>query len=156
MESNKKETIINKEISQKTSNPSVKEDRKWYFIDLKGKVLGRAAVEVSKLLRGKNDRNFLYNLDLGNYVVLVNSDKVSMTGNKIATKKYYNHSGYPGGLRVRSAGLMREKYSIELVHRVVKGLMPHNRLSEKQLTRLFVYKDENHVHDSQKEKFLVV
>lgn len=119
-------------------------------------MLGRAAVEVSKLLRGKNDRNFLYNLDLGNYVVLVNSDKVSMTGNKIATKKYYNHSGYPGGLRVRSAGLMREKYSIELVHRVVKGLMPHNRLSEKQLTRLFVYKDENHVHDSQKEKFLVV
>lgn len=123
---------------------------------MKGKVLGRAAVEISRVLRGKNDRNFLYNLDLGNYVVLVNSDKVSLTGNKVATKKYYNHSGYPGGLRVRSAGLMREKYSIELVYRVVKGLMPHNRLSEKQLTRLFIYRDEKHVHDAQKEKFLVV
>lgn len=157
MKSNKKEEmIINKKLSQKTTNPSVKIERKWYFFDLKGKVLGRSAVEISKLLRGKNDRDFIYNLDLGNYVVLINSDKLSLTGNKSVTKKYYNHSGYPGGMRVRTAHLMLDKYSVELVHRVIKGLMPHNRLSEKQLTRLFVYNDENHIHDSQKGKFLIV
>jgi large subunit ribosomal protein L13 len=123
---------------------------------LSGKVLGRAAVEISRILRGKNDRNFIYNLDLGNHVVLINSDKVVLTGNKIATKKYYDHSGYPGGLRERTSGVMLTQYSVELVHRVIKGLMPHNSLSRKQLTRLFVYAGSNHPHKAQEEKFLVI
>ncbi|WNE41520.1 MAG: 50S ribosomal protein L13 [Mycoplasmataceae bacterium] len=143
-------------LSQNTSNPSVKKDRGWYFFDLSGKVLGQAAVKISKFLRGKNDRNFIYNLDLGNHVVLINSDKLVLTGNKANTSIYYDHSGYPGGLRERKAGLMLEKYSVELVHRVVKGLMPHNRLSRQQLKRLFVYSDSNHLHKAQKDKFLVI
>ena len=119
-------------------------------------MLGEAAVEISKILRGKNDRNFIYNLDLGNHVVLINSDKLALTGNKANTQKYYDHSGYPGGLRERTLGVMLNKYSVELVHRVIKGLMPHNRLSRKQLTRLFVYSGSNHPHKAQEDKFLVI
>jgi large subunit ribosomal protein L13 len=130
--------------------------RKWYFFDVKGKTLGRIAVEISQQLRGRSSLNFDYNKDLGNYVVVINSDKIIVSGNnKLLKKKYYNHSGYPGGLRERTLKIMIEKYSTELIHRIVKGLMPHNKLSKKQQTRLFVYSDENHPHNAQKG-FLII
>jgi large subunit ribosomal protein L13 len=88
--------------------------------------------------------DFISNLDLGSYIVLTNSDKVSFTGNKLEKKKYYNHSGYPGGLRERSTKVMLQDYSRELIFRIIKGMMPHNKLSDKQLKRLFIYTGDNH------------
>lgn len=155
MDSSKKEKKIEKtELTQNTLNPSVKKKKKWYFLDLNGKVLGRFAVEVSKILRGKEQRDFIYNLDTGGYVVLINSDKLVLTGKEISSKKYYNYSGYPGGMRERTSSIMIKKYSVELVHRVIKGMMPHNSLSNKQLTRLFVYAGSEHVHQAQEKDFL--
>lgn len=142
---------------KKNKNNNFDLSRKWYFFDLKGKVLGRAAVEISNFLRGRSDLDFSYNSDSGNYIVVVNASKVVLTGNnKLNKKKYYDHSGYPGGLRERTSATMIEKYSTEMIHRVVKGLMPHNKLSDKQLTRLFVYSDENHLHKAQERDFLIV
>lgn len=157
MNSDKIEKSINKNsLSQYTSNPTVKNERKWYFFDLSGEVLGRAAVEISRILRGKNNRDFIYNLDLGNHIVLINSDKVVLTGNKLANKKYYNYSGYPGGMRERNSEVMLKKYSQELVYRVIKGLMPHNRLSRQQLKRLFIYTGVDHPHKAQEKNFVLI
>lgn len=142
---------------KKNKNNNFDLNRKWYFFDLRGKVLGRAAVEISNFLRGRSNNDFSYNSDSGNYIVVVNASKVVLTGNnKLEKKKYYDHSGYPGGLRERSSAVMLEKYPTEMFHRVVKGLMPHNKISKKQLTRLFVYPDENHLHKAQERDFLII
>ena len=155
MNLNKNEKKVDqKELNQKTFNPSIKKEKKWYFLDLNVKVLFRFSVEVSNLLRGKKDKDFIYNLDTGNYVVLVNSDKLILTGKDLSNRKYYDYSGYPGGMRERTSALMIQKYSVELVHRVIKGMMPHNSLSNKQLTRLFVYSGDKHNHQAQEKHFL--
>src|SRR3954447_12587054 len=99
------ETEINQ---QKTTTPRVPEIRKWYFLDLEDKIPGRIAERVASLLRGKQERDFLANFDLGSFVVLVNASKVKFTGNKLNDKYYYNHSGYPGNPRQRSTKVMRE------------------------------------------------
>ncbi len=144
-------------ISQQTTNPTLRvKQREWYFINLENRVLGRSAVQISRVLRGRNSSDFSYNSDLGNHVVVVNAKRVLLTGKKRQGKKYYDHSGYPGGLRERNAGTMISSYPTELIHRVVKGLMPHNRLSRKQLTRLFIYADSTHPHTAQQSNFLTI
>ena len=125
-------------------------DRKWYVIDAEGKPLGRVASKAAVLLRGKHKATFTPHIDCGDYVVIINAKKVELTGNKLQNKMYYNHSMYPGGLRERTAKVMREQYPIEMVERAVKGMLPHNRLGRAMYKKLFVYEDASHPHMAQK------
>jgi large subunit ribosomal protein L13 len=126
-------------------------------LDLKNKTGGRIASKVVEILRGKNKKNFLPNLDLGDYVILVNAKYITFTGdNKLDNKKYRNHSGYPGGLRERALKEMHEKYPQELILRIIKGMMPHTKLGNKQLKRLFIYPEAKHNHQAQEKDFIKI
>ncbi|KPJ68619.1 50S ribosomal protein L13 [candidate division WOR-1 bacterium DG_54_3] len=130
--------------------------KKWYLVDAKDKVLGRLASEVAKILRGKNKPQFTPHLDLGDFVVVINADKVVLTGKKEKTKTYYHHTGYPGGLKAVSfSKFIREKPE-ELFTHAVKGMLPHNRLGTKILSKLFVYRGEEHPHQAQKPEPLII
>ena len=124
--------------------------RNWYVIDAEGKPLGRVASKAAVLLRGKHKPTYTPHIDCGDYVIIVNASKVLLTGNKLEDKKYYNHSQYPGGLRVRTAKEMVERYPEEMVEKAVKGMLPHNRLGRAMYKKLFVYRGENHPHMTQK------
>lgn len=124
--------------------------RNWYVIDAEGKPLGRVASKAAVLLRGKHKPTYTPHIDCGDYVIIVNASKVLLTGNKLEDKKYYNHSQYPGGLRVRTAKEMVERYPEEMVEKAVKGMLPHNRLGRAMYKKLFVYAGENHPHMAQK------
>ena len=154
------EVVTQKENAQlqKTTIPSLSTaNRSWYFLDLKDKIGGRVALKVVEILRGKNKNDFIPNLDLGDYVVLINAKYIKFTGNnKLDNEFYYNHSGYPGGLRKRSARLMLEKYPQELVFRIIKGMMPHTKLGNKQLKRLFIFADEKHNLVAQEKSFIKI
>lgn len=130
--------------------------RTWYVVDGSGKTLGRLATEVAKVLRGKHKPSFTPNVDCGDYVIIINADKIVLSGNKYEVKKYYNHSGYTGGLRVRSAKVMKEKYTIEWVERAVYGMIPHTKLGDRQRKHLFVYATDQHPHEAQQPKELVI
>ncbi len=125
-------------------------ERKWYVIDAKGKPLGRVASKAAVILRGKHKATYTPHIDCGDYVIIVNAKEVALTGNKLEKKMYYNHSMYPGGLRERTAKVMKEKYPIEMMERAVKGMLPHNRLGRAMYKKLFVYENENHPHTAQK------
>ena len=125
-------------------------ERKWYVIDAEGVALGRLASKVAYILKGKHKPTYTPHIDCGDYVIVVNADKVKLTGNKLEDKKYYDHSGHPGGLRERNAKEMRENYPIEMIERAVKGMLPHNRLGRAMGKKLFVYEGENHPHTAQK------
>lgn len=124
--------------------------RNWYVIDAEGKPLGRVASKAAVLLRGKHKPTYTPHIDCGDYVIIVNASKVLLTGNKLEDKKYYNHSQYPGGLRVRTAKEMVERYPEEMVEKAVKGMLPHNRLGRAMYKKLFVYRGEKHPHMAQK------
>ena len=125
-------------------------ERKWYVIDAEGKPLGRVASKVAHILRGKHKATYTPHIDCGDYVIIINASKVLLTGNKLEDKKYYSHSGYPGGLRTRTAKEMVEKYPEEMVEKAVKGMLPKNRLGRAMYKKLFVYADSNHKHMAQK------
>ena len=125
-------------------------NRNWYVIDAENLPLGRVATKAANLLRGKHKVTFTPHIDCGDYVIIVNADKVKLTGNKIDQKMYYNHSGFPGGLRERNAKTMIEKYPVEMVERAVKGMLPHNRLGRATAKKLFVYAGADHKHQAQK------
>jgi large subunit ribosomal protein L13 len=153
----KSEENLTKEENKKLQNTSVSslpEKRNWYFFDLKGKVIGRMAIQISSILRGKGKRDFIPNLDLGDNVVLINSKHLIFTGRKMDRENYYNYSGHPGGMRKRSLRLMSTNYSQELVERIIKGMMPHNKLSRRQIKRLFVYPENEHPHQAQEQNFI--
>ena len=118
--------------------------RSWHLVDVNGKILGRISSEIAKLLMGKSKPYYVRNLDCGDYVVVINASGVKVTGKKETDKKYYRHSGYPGGLRVETLKELRESKPEEIVRLAVKGMLPQNKLRDRMLTRLFVYKDENH------------
>ena len=124
--------------------------RSWYVIDAAGKTLGRVATKAATLLVGKHKTTYTPSVDCGDYVIIVNCDKVVLTGNKLEDKKYYNHSGYPGGLRERNAKEMIANYPEEMMERAVKGMLPHGPLGRAMGKKLFVYRDETHKHDAQK------
>ncbi len=124
--------------------------RNWYVIDAEGLPLGRVATKAANILRGKHKVTYTPHIDCGDYVIIVNADKVKLTGNKLNDKIYYNHSGYPGGLRERTAKEMIEKYPVEMVERAVKGMIPHNRLGRSISKKLFVYAGSEHKHSAQK------
>ena len=131
-------------------------ERNWYVIDAEGKTLGRVATKAAHVLRGKHKVTYTPYVDCGDYVIIVNADKVVLTGNKLEDKKYYTHSGFPGGLRERNAKEMIEKYPEEMVERAVKGMLPHNRLGRAMGKKLFVYRDATHKHEAQKPKALEI
>ena len=131
-------------------------ERNWYVIDAEGQTLGRLATKAAHVLRGKHKVTYTPYVDCGDYVIIVNAEKVVLTGNKLEDKKYYNHSGFPGGLRERTAKEMIEKYPEEMVERAVKGMLPHNRLGRAMGKKLFVYSGPDHKHEAQKPKALEV
>ena len=131
-------------------------ERNWYVIDAEGKTLGRVATKAAHVLLGKHKVTYTPYVDCGDYVIIVNDDKVVLTGNTLEDKKYYNHSGFPGGLRERSAKEMIEKYPEEMVERAVKGMLPHYRVGRAMGKKLFVYRDANHKHEAQKPKALEI
>ena len=125
-------------------------ERKWYVIDAEGKTLGRVATKAATILRGKHKPTYTPSVDCGDYVIIINASKVNLTGNKLNDKMYYNHSGYPGGLRERTAKVMVEKYPEEMLERAVKGMLPHNSLGRAMCKKLFVYAGSEHKHEAQK------
>ena len=124
--------------------------RQWYIVDAAGQTLGRLSSEVASVLRGKHKPTFTPNVDCGDYVVIINADKVEITGDQEFKKFYYSHSQYPSGLRTRSTRIMREKYTIEWVEKAVHGMLPHTKLGNVQRGHLFVYKGSEHPHTAQK------
>ena len=124
-------------------------DAKWRVVDADGIVLGRLASQVATLLRGKHKPTFAPNFDNGDYVIVINAEKVVLTGNKWTEKTAYHHSGFPGGLKATSYQEMREKQPEKIIEKAVKGMMPHNRLSKQQLTKLKVYAGPEHPHAGQ-------
>jgi large subunit ribosomal protein L13 len=118
--------------------------------------VGRVAAKIIDKLRGKDRVDFLSNLDLGNYVVLTNAQYVSFSGKKMKSKHYYNHSGYPGGMRKRSLEIMFKNYPTELARRIIKGMAPHTKLARKQLKRLFIYPNDSHPHQAQQKNFIKI
>ncbi len=131
-------------------------ERKWYVIDASGVSLGRVASKAAHILRGKHKATFTPHIDCGDYIIIINADKVKLTGNKLEDKKYYSHSGYPGGLRERTAKEMVEKYPVEMVEKAVKGMLPKNRLGRQMYRKLFVYTGDTHPHMAQKPEMLEV
>ena len=125
-------------------------ERNWYVIDAAGKPLGRVATKAAHVLRGKHKPTYTPYVDCGDYVIIVNANKVTLSGNKLQDKKYYNHSGFPGGLRERTAEVMIEKYPEEMLERAVKGMLPHNRLGRVMGKKLFVYAGDTHKQEAQK------
>jgi len=126
--------------------------RDWYVIDAEGNNLGRLATKAAHVLRGKHKPTFTPHIDCGDYVIIINASKVNLTGNKLDGKIYYNHSGYTGGLRERTARVMRDKYSVEMIERAVKGMLPKGRLGRQMYKKLFVYEGSEHPHMAQKPK----
>ena len=129
-----------------------KEDvaRDWYVVDAEGQTLGRLATKVANVLRGKHKPTYTPHVDGGDYVIVVNANKVVLTGNKLNNKIYYNHSRYTGGLRERTAKEMIEKYPVEMIERAVKGMLPKGRLGRQMYKKLFVYAEDTHPHAAQK------
>ena len=130
--------------------------RYWYVIDATDINLGRLATKAAHVLRGKHKPTFTPHIDCGDNVIVVNAEKVNLTGNKLNDKIYYNHSGFTGGLRERTAKEMKEKYPVEMVERAIKGMLPKGRLGRQMYKKLFVYAGEEHPHMAQKPSKLEV
>ena len=125
-------------------------ERVWYVIDASNQILGRVATKAATILRGKHKATYTPSVDCGDYVIIINADKVKLTGNKLEDKMYYNHSGYPGGLRQRNAKVMLEQYPEEMMERAIKGMLPHGPLGRAMGKKLFVYRGSEHKHIAQK------
>ena len=125
-------------------------EKKWWLIDAEGKILGRLATEVAVLLRGKRNPKFAYFIDCGDFVVVVNAEKVNVTGKKLEQKKYYSHSGYPGGLKVKTLKELLEKKPEEVIRKAVWGMIPKNKLGRAVYKKLKVYRGSHHPHEAQK------
>ncbi len=124
--------------------------RQWYLIDADGKTLGHLANEVSVMLRGKNKPEFTPNVDCGDFVVVINAEKIKVTGKKEVQKKYYSHSGFPGGFKEETLAAVRRRKPELIIERAVKGMLPHTTLGREQFTKLKVYVGDKHPHEAQK------
>jgi len=131
-------------------------DRRWYLIDADGVVLGRLATQVATILRGKNKAMYTPSMDTGDFVVIVNAEKVVVTGDKENQKVYYNHSGYPGGLKETPYLTLHETHPERIIMLAVKGMLPHNRLGRAQLKKLHVYAGPDHPHEAQSPEKLEI
>jgi len=136
---------------------SIKKDqisRDWFIVDAANQTLGRLASNVAQVIRGKHKPFFTPNLDMGDFVVVINADKVILSGNKRDTKIYWKHTGFPGGQKKLSFNNMKEKHPNRIITNAIKGMLPHNKLGRKLLTHLKVYSGSDHPHTSQQPKQL--
>lgn len=131
-------------------------ERDWYLVDADGKTLGRLATQIADILRGKRKPTYTPHVDTGDFVVVINAEKVAVTGNKRESKRYFRHTGYPGGIRSRTLGDMLERRPEEVLRKAVKGMLPRNRLARQQLTKLKVYAGPEHPHQAQKPEKLEI
>jgi large subunit ribosomal protein L13 len=123
--------------------------REWYLVDAEGKTLGRLATQIADTLRGKRKPQFTPHVDTGDFVIVVNAEKIQVTGNKLDQKRYYRHSGYPGGLRSRTLREQLDRRPTEVLRVAVKGMLPKNRLARQQITKLKIYAGPDHPHEAQ-------
>ena len=134
----------------KTSDPSIDSiDRQWYLVDAENQTLGRLATEVASVLRGKNKASYTPHLDIGDFVVVVNADKVKVSGSKPQQKLYRRHSGRPGGMKVETFAHLQERLPERIVEKAIKGMLPHNALGRQMFRKLKVYKGADHPHSAQ-------
>jgi large subunit ribosomal protein L13 len=125
-------------------------ERNWLVVDATGQTLGRLATQVAHALRGKRKPDYTPHIDVGDFVIVVNAEKISVTGRKLEQKRYYRHSGYPGGLRSRTLAEMLERRPEEVIRKAVRGMLPRTRLGRAQLRKLKVYAGPDHPHQAQK------
>jgi large subunit ribosomal protein L13 len=125
-------------------------DRKWYLVNAEGKVLGRLSTELAKILKGKNKPTYTPHLDTGDFVIVVNAGKVTLTGKKLKDKIYYHHTGYPGGIKQMNAEKLLAKKPTEMIRMAVKGMLPKNSLGRQMIRKLKIYAGPNHPHEAQK------
>lgn len=130
--------------------------RNWFVVDLEGKILGRAATEIARVLRGKHKPVYSPSFDAGDFVVVLNAGKVRLTGNKLADKMYHHHTGYPGGIRSINAEKLLEKRPEDLIKKAVKGMLPKNKLGRQMFKKLKVYTGADHPHVAQQPKELTL
>ena len=128
--------------------------REWYLVDADGKTLGRLATQIADTLRGKRKPQYTPHVDTGDFVIVVNAEKITVTGNKLDQKRYYRHSGYPGGLRSRTLREQLDRRPTEVLRVAVKGMLPKNRLARQQITKLKIYAGPEHPHEAQNPKSL--
>lgn len=142
----------------KTTKVAKKEEvvRDWYVVNVEDKVLGRVATEIASILRGKNKPTFTPSVDTGDFVIVLNAEKIALTGNKLADKVYYSHSGFPGGLKTATAGEMLAKKPEDLIRKAVKGMLPKNKLARHMLSKLKIYAGSEHPHKAQMPKALEI
>jgi len=139
----------------KTQVPRSKDiTRDWFLVDVENQILGRVATQIANVLRGKNKPTYTPSVDTGDFVVVVNAAKIALTGNKLADKTYYSHSGYPGGIKGITAGKLLEKKSEDLIRKAVKGMLPKNKLASLMLKKLKIYAGSAHPHEAQQPKAL--
>ena len=138
--------------SYKSSNV----EKNWHLVDAEDKVLGRLAVKIATILSGKNKAQYSPNADLGDFVIVVNAEKVKVTGNKFSQKKYYHHTGYPGGLKTKSFEKMQEDSPEKIIEKAVKGMLPKNKLANQIIKKLKVYSGSAHPHIGQQPRELSI
>ena len=137
------------------ATPATRE-RNWYVVDATGLTLGRLATQIADALRGKRKPEYTPHCDTGDFVIVVNAEKITVTGNKRTEKRYYRHSGYPGGIKSRTLEEMLERRPEEVIRIAVKGMLPKNRLARKQITKLKIYAGPEHPHAAQKPEPLEI
>jgi len=131
-------------------------ERNWYVVDATGRTLGRVATQIADALRGKRKPEYTPHIDTGDFVIVVNAEKIAVTGDKRTEKLYHRHSGYPGGLKSRTLQEMLDRRPEEVIRLAVRGMLPRNRLARKQLTKLKVYAGPDHPHAAQKPQPLEI
>src|SRR5690242_8845489 len=131
------------------STPKEAVVRNWHLLDCEGETLGRLATKLAKFLMGKHKANYTTHTDMGDFVVVINSDKIKLTGNKLLNKLYSRHSNFPGGFRQETAGNLMDRDSRKVIEHAVSGMLPHNKLHDPRMSRLKVYKDAGHPHEAQ-------
>jgi large subunit ribosomal protein L13 len=130
--------------------------RDWYVVDAENLVLGRMATQIANVLRGKNKPIFTPSVDTGDFVIVINADKILLTGKKQSDKFYYSHSGYPGGIKSINAGQLQEKKPGEIIRQAVRGMLPKNKLARHMINKLKIYSGPNHPHEAQQPKPLSI
>ncbi|MDX8047339.1 50S ribosomal protein L13 [Gracilibacillus sp. S3-1-1] len=125
-------------------------ERKWFVVDAEGQTLGRLASEIATILRGKHKPTYTPHVDTGDHVIIINAEKIELTGKKLTDKVYYRHSNHPGGLKSRNANEMREKYPEQMLELTIKGMLPKSKLGRQMAKKLHVYRGAEHKHEAQK------